>query len=78
MKAQDLYQAAHHELVASALATKIGHEIDSENKIGCMVLGLTSYPRTCNPGNVIATMERVNVDISLQTFICVDIILLMH
>ena len=24
---QDLYQAAHHELVASALATKIGHEI---------------------------------------------------
>lgn len=58
MKAQDLYQAAHHELVASALATKIGHEIDSENKIGCMVLGLTSYPRTCNPDDVIATMEE--------------------
>ena len=57
LKAQDLYQAAHHELVASALATKIGHEIDSENKIGCMVLGLTSYPRTCNPDDVIATME---------------------
>lgn len=56
--AQDLYQAAHHELVASALATKIGHEIDSENKIGCMVLGLTSYPRTCNPDDVIATMEE--------------------
>lgn len=32
LNAQDLYQAAHHELVASALATKIGHEIDSENK----------------------------------------------
>lgn len=58
LKAQDLYQAAHHELVASALATKIGHEIDSENKIGCMVLGLTSYPRTCNPDDVIATMEE--------------------
>lgn len=58
LKAQDLYQAAHHELVASALATKIGHKIDSENKIGCMVLGLTSYPRTCNPDDVIATMEE--------------------
>lgn len=58
LKAQDLYQAAHHELVASALATKIGHEINSENKIGCMVLGLTSYPRTCNPDDVIATMEE--------------------
>lgn len=58
LKARDLYQAAHHELVASALATKIGHEIDSENKIGCMVLGLTSYPRTCNPDDVIATMEE--------------------
>ena len=58
LKAQDLYQAAHHELVASALATKIGHEIDSENKIGCMVLGLTSYQRTCNPDDVIATMEE--------------------
>ncbi len=58
LSAQDLYQAAHHELVASALATKIGHEIDPENKIGCMVLGLTSYPRTCNPDDVIATMEE--------------------
>ena len=31
------YQAAHYELVASALATKIAHEIDPENKVGCML-----------------------------------------
>lgn len=54
----DSYQIAHHELVASALAVKIGHEIDSDNKIGCMVLGLVSYPRTCNPDDVIATMKE--------------------
>lgn len=54
----DSYQIAHHELVASALAVKIGHEIDPNNKIGCMVLGLVSYPRTCNPDDVIATMEE--------------------
>lgn len=29
------YLAAHHELVASAEATQIAHEIDPENKIGC-------------------------------------------
>ena len=33
---QDLYQAAHHELVASALATKIAHEIMPDAKIGCI------------------------------------------
>lgn len=54
----DSYQIAHHELVASALAVKIGHEIDPDNKIGCMVLGLISYPRTCNPDDAIATMEE--------------------
>lgn len=27
-----------------------------ENKIGCMVLGLTNYPRTCSPDDSIATM----------------------
>lgn len=55
---QDLYQAAHHELVASALAVKIGHEIDSNNQIGCMVLGAANYPRTCDPSDVISVMKE--------------------
>lgn len=33
------YQAAHHELLASALATKIAHEINPENQVGCMLAG---------------------------------------
>ena len=28
------YQAAHHELVAGALAVKMAHEINPENKVG--------------------------------------------
>ena len=35
-----LYQAVHHELVASALATKIAHEINPEFRIGCMILSM--------------------------------------
>jgi 6-phospho-beta-glucosidase len=54
----DLYQAAHHELVASALAVKIGHELMSKAKIGCMILGITTYPLTPNPDDVIATMIK--------------------
>ncbi|MGM0197790.1 6-phospho-beta-glucosidase [Enterococcus sp. DIV1314a] len=53
----DLYQACHHELVASALATKIGHEINPEFKIGCMVLAMPNYPLTSHPDDVIAVME---------------------
>ena len=46
------YQAAHHELVASALATKIAHEIDPENKVGCMLAAASYYPYNCNPKDV--------------------------
>ncbi|HJC90778.1 MAG TPA: 6-phospho-beta-glucosidase [Candidatus Mediterraneibacter excrementigallinarum] len=54
---QDLYQAAHHELVASALATKIAHEIMPDAKIGCMILSMPTYPLTPSPDDVIAVME---------------------
>ena len=58
----DLYQACHHELVASALATKIGHEIDPQAKIGCMVLSMPTYPLTPKPDDVIATMQANNLN----------------
>lgn len=54
----DLYTACHNELVASASAVKIGHEINPDFKIGCMILGVTSYPYTSNPDDVIATMIK--------------------
>ena len=46
------YQAAHHELVASALATKIAHEVDPENLVGCMFAAGSVYPYSCNPNDV--------------------------
>lgn len=53
-----LYQAIHHELVASAWAVKIGHEINPDFQIGCMVLSAPVYPLTPDPADVIAMMER--------------------
>lgn len=55
---QDLYQAIHHEFVASALATKIGHEMMPEAQIGCMVLSMPTYPLTPHPDDMIETMKK--------------------
>ena len=54
---QDLYQTIHHEMVASALAVKIGHEINPNFKIGCMVLSSAVYPMTPSPDDAMAAMQ---------------------
>lgn len=52
------YQAAHHELVASALVTKIAHEINPENLVGCMLAGGNFYPYSCKPEDVFTAMQK--------------------
>ena len=52
------YQAAHHELVASALATKIAHEINPLNRVGCMLAGGQFYPYSCDPKDVWLAMNK--------------------
>lgn len=46
------YQAAHHELVASAKVTKLAKEIDPEVQIGCMMAAGYYYPYSCDPLDV--------------------------
>lgn len=52
------YQAAHHELVASAIATKIAHEVDPENQVGCMLAAGNYYPYTCKPEDIWASVQK--------------------
>lgn len=52
------YQAAHHQLVASALAVKACHEIIPDAQIGCMLAAGMFYPYTCNPADVKMAMDR--------------------
>lgn len=49
---QIVYQAIHHELVASAKVVKLGHEINSDFKIGCMMAIVPLYPASPNPEDV--------------------------
>ncbi len=53
-----IYQAAHYELTASAAAVKLGHEINPEFRIGCMVAATPVYPLTCNPDDVLLALEE--------------------
>ncbi|MEN3262256.1 6-phospho-beta-glucosidase [Sodalis endosymbiont of Spalangia cameroni] len=52
------YQATHHELIASALATKIAHEVNPANQVGCMLAGGNFYPWSCKPEDVWAALEK--------------------
>lgn len=53
-----VYQALHHQFVASALVTKDCHEIIPGSQVGCMLTKLTTYPNTCNPEDVAVTLQR--------------------
>lgn len=65
---QTLYTAAHHELVASALATKIAHEVDPTNKVGCMLAAGAYYPYSCNPKDVLKAQKEAQ-----KSFFFIDV-----
>jgi len=54
----EVYQAIHHQLVASALAVKACHEIIPDAKIGNMLLGGLVYPLTCKPDDVLVALQE--------------------
>lgn len=51
------YQSLHHLMVASSLANKMGHEINSDFKIGCMLALSGIYPMTCHPDDVLGALQ---------------------
>ena len=54
---QNRYQAMHHQLVASALAVKKAHDIDENNKVGCMLAYHNGYPYTCHPEDILFAQQ---------------------
>ncbi|HLQ97135.1 MAG TPA: family 1 glycosylhydrolase [Candidatus Dormibacteraeota bacterium] len=53
-----IYQALHHQFVASALVTADCHRIIPGSQVGCMLTKLTTYPHTCHPKDVEATLKK--------------------
>ena len=57
---KSLYQAAHNEMVASALVVKKGHEINPDFRIGCMLGFVPFYPYSCNPADMMTSVEAMH------------------
>ena len=52
-------QHLHYQFVASAKAVKLGHSIDSENMIGCMLSGAINYPHTDDPADILLCLHKM-------------------
>lgn len=63
------FQALHHQFIASAAAVKMAHEIDPENKVGCMQIIATSYPLLCTPADQLEN-QRIN---HVMNWFCADV-----
>ncbi|MBF2562799.1 glycoside hydrolase family 1 protein [Listeria seeligeri] len=55
------YQALHHQFVASAKAVELGHAINPDFMIGCMIAYMPRYPRTCEPSDVLLAKQTENM-----------------
>ena len=62
---QDKWDAYYNILVANAWTVKLGHEIDPDCQVGCMLTcsGVATYPYNCNPDNILGALDaqRFNV-----------------
>lgn len=63
------FQALHHELLASAIAVKLAHEIDPDMQVGCMQTGFTFYPLTSAPEDAQAQQR----DMEIWMYYCLDV-----
>lgn len=52
-----MYQAAHYEVVASALAVKAGKKIDPDFKIGSMISYTPTYPASSDPEDILLAQK---------------------
>ena len=63
------FQALHHQFIASAKAVKMGHEINPDFKIGCMIAYEAIYPYTCHPDDVLLAQEKEEI----SNYFCSDV-----
>lgn len=53
-----VYQALHHQFLASSLVTADCHRIIEGSQVGCMLTKLTTYPNTSNPNDVELALKK--------------------
>lgn len=68
-KYQSIFQAFHHQFVASSIAVKACHEIIQGAQIGCMLLSAPVYSYDSNPENVMYALQEER----LFNYFCGDV-----
>jgi 6-phospho-beta-glucosidase len=66
---QIIFQALHHQFIASAKAVQLGHSINKDFKIGCMIAYMCNYPYTCNPDDILLAQEKEEI----HNYLCSDV-----
>lgn len=56
---QRVFEETHDQLVASSRVVQMGHEINPDFKIGCMVAGALPYPLTPKPEDARAAQKNI-------------------
>lgn len=56
------FQILHNQMVASARAVESAHRISPDNRVGCMVAGVCSYPLTCDPKDMLLFQQKWQVN----------------
>jgi 6-phospho-beta-glucosidase len=70
LSSSQLYQAMHHELVASARATKLAHELMPGSMVGCMIIAMPTYPLTPAPADVLAASRTSHGNLAFGDVHC--------
>ena len=52
------YEEVHNQLVASAKVVQLAHQINPDNKVGCMCAGFFAYPYTCDPNDFLKLQQE--------------------
>jgi 6-phospho-beta-glucosidase len=55
-----MYQAAHYEFTASAIAVREGRKINPDFHIGCMIAMCPIYPFSCDPKDMMMSVEAMH------------------
>ncbi len=65
----DRFNALHNVFVASAKVVALGHNISPNFKIGGMITGMTTYPLTCDPKDMLLAQEKYE----MENYFCADV-----
>ncbi|KHF27673.1 Aryl-phospho-beta-D-glucosidase BglH [Anoxybacillus sp. BCO1] len=66
---QHIFQALHHQFVASSLAVKAAHEMIPDVKVGCMLIYAPTYSFDCHPENVLHALQEGRI----FNYLCGDV-----